>query len=135
MEKKSIFSDELLSSEQLSLESIAGKLYYFEAQLQLIHWQTGSYAEHKATGDLYEYISEFRDGVIEKLMGYMKKKPGVFKIPPIKLTDTMVVAEELCSWTYKLYEWAGEHDYCDIENLAQEANGEANKLKYLLTLS
>jgi len=133
----SFFPEEMMSksSKELSLESIAGTLTYFHEQLHLLHWQTTSYAQHQALGGLYEYVHSFKDDVIEKLMGYMGKRPSAFKIPPIKQASPMAVVEELCSFAYDLYEWAGKNHYCDVENLAQELSGTAAKTKYLLTLS
>jgi hypothetical protein len=135
MAEYSIFPDNIKSGNNYTLEGIAGKLYYFEAQLQQIHWQTSSYAEHKATNELYDYISDFRDNVIEKLMGYMVKKPQPFKIPQLTSTTSMNVVSELCDWSYNLIGWAKSNEFSDIENIAQELNGAASKTKYLLTLS
>ena len=76
---KSLFPQEMLSKatgSELSLESIAAKLTYFHEQLHLLHWQTTSYAKHKALGKMYEYVQDFKDGLIEKLMGYTGKRPG-----------------------------------------------------------
>ena len=70
---KSLFPDEMMKSGELNLETIAGKLTYFHEQLHLTHWQTKSYAEHQALGGLYDYVHDFKDGVIEKLMGYTGK--------------------------------------------------------------
>jgi hypothetical protein len=124
------------SGSEFTLESIAGKLSYFHEQLQLIHWQTSSYAEHQATGGLYEYVHSFKDGVIEKLMGYMGKRPSGLKHYPVQSAAMAnSVVNELCTYAYELYEWAGANNYCDVENLAQELSGEASKTKYLLTLS
>ena len=67
---KSLFPEEMMKSGELNLETIAGKLTYFHEQLHLTHWQTTSYAEHKALGKLYEYVQDFKDDVIEKLMVY-----------------------------------------------------------------
>jgi hypothetical protein len=74
---KSLFPEDMLKSGagEMTLEGIAGKLTYFQEQLHLLHWTTTSYAEHKALGKLYEYVHDFKDGVIEKLMGYMGKRP------------------------------------------------------------
>jgi len=129
---------ELLFSTEttFSLETVAGKLTYFHEQLHLLHWQTTSYAEHQALGSLYEYVHGFKDGVVEKLMGYLGRRPKAFKIPLIvdNITPIMVV-DNLCDFAYDLYLWAGKNDYCDVENLAQELSGEGAKTKYLLTLS
>jgi hypothetical protein len=88
-----------------------------------------------ALGSLYEYVHSFRDGVIEKLMGYMQTRLKAFPIVSVSTVDSQKLVMELCDWSYALYEWAGENDYCDVENLAQELSGEAAKAKYLLTLS
>lgn len=135
---KSLFPEDMMkqSSGAMSLETIAGKLFHFEAQLQLLHWQTSSIAEHEALGSLYAKVSAFRDDVIEKLMGYMSKRPKAFKIEPIMDgTSSMSVVKQISEFSYKLYEWAGENHYCDVENMAQELSGDANKTLYLLTLS
>jgi hypothetical protein len=134
---KSLFPQQMLnsSSEGLTLESVASKLTYFHEQLHLIHWQTTSYAEHKALGDLYDYVHDFKDDVIEKLMGYMNKRPSPYKIDPLSTVTASSVVSELESFAYKLYEWAGANHYCDVENMAQELSGQAAKTKYLLTLS
>lgn len=137
MASNSVFPEEMLSSGKtvMSLESIAGKLTYFHEQIHLLHWQTMSYAEHQALGDLYDYVHGFKDDVVEKLMGYMGKRPKAFKIDPIKEATCTQVVQELCDWSYQLYEWAGANHYCDVENMAQELSGKAAKTKYLLTLS
>lgn len=120
----------------MTLETIAGKLTYFHEQLHLLHWQTSSYAEHQALGDLYGYVHDFKDGVIEKLMGYMGTRPKAHKMEPLSdATTGERVVQELEAFAYSLYEWAGENNYCDVENLAQELSGQAAKTKYLLTLS
>lgn len=43
----------------------------FEAQLQskLFHWQTSSFAEHKALGEFYDGISDLVDEFVESYMG------------------------------------------------------------------
>lgn len=131
----SIFPEGMKSSKNMSLETVAGTLTYFHEQLHLIHWQTTSYAEHQAIGGLYEFVHGFKDEVIEKLMGYMGKRPKAFKIEPLKEESSVSVVSELIRFSYDLYIWAGENKYCDVENLAQELSGEAAKTKYLLTLT
>lgn len=131
-----IFPDEMKKPTSFTLESIAGKLKSFSAQLHLLHWQTFSYSEHKAIDDLKSAIDDFTDTVIEELMGYTGKRPKSFKIEsPSDSMDSKAVVKEIGQWAYQLYEWAGENDYCDIENKSQELSGSAAKTLYLLTLS
>jgi hypothetical protein len=134
---KSLFPEEMLksSSEGLTLESIAGKLTYFHEQLHLLHWQTNSYAEHRALGSLYDYVHDFKDGVVEKLMGYIGKRPGIYKINPLINCTAMSCVEELCNFASELKRYANLNSYHDIGNLADALSGEAAKTKYLLTLS
>jgi DNA-binding ferritin-like protein len=132
---KSLFPQEMLSSGDMSLESIASKLTYFHEQLHLTHWQTTSYAEHKALGKLYEYVQDFKDDVIEKLMGYTGKRPGAYKIDPLGNSNATAIVSELMSFSSSLKSYGESNGYHDISNLADALSGEAAKTKYLLTLS
>jgi hypothetical protein len=135
---KSLFPEDMMkssSSEGLTLESIAGKLTYFHEQLHLLHWQTQSYAEHQALGGLYDYVHDFKDGVVEKLMGYLGKRPGIFKIDPLSNATPMAVVESLCMFASDLKAYGEVNKFHDVCNLADALSGEAAKTKYLLTLS
>ena len=135
---KSLFPQEMLSSAsgELSPDVIATKLTYFELQLHNLHWATRSYAEHQALGSLYDQVHDFKDDVIEKLMGYMGKRPKAFKMQPIMdTTSATSVVQELKGFAHQLMEWAETNQYCDVENMAQDLSGKAAKTLYLLTLS
>jgi hypothetical protein len=136
---KSLFPEEMINKSNgpgtMSLESIASKLTYFQEQLHLLHWQTSSYAEHKATGKLYEYLQDFRDNVVEKIMGYTARKPMSLKIDPIGPAEVAMVVSELISFASSLKVYGESNSYHDIANLADALSGEAAKTKYLLTLS
>lgn len=134
---KSLFPEEMMksSSEGLTLESIAGKLTHFHEQLHLLHWQTTSYAEHQALGGLYDYVHDFKDGVVEKLMGYLGKRPQAYKIEPLSAATPMAVVENLMMFASDLKAYGEANKFHDICNLADSLSGEAAKTKYLLTLS
>jgi hypothetical protein len=135
---KSLFPQEMLSKasdSELSLESIAAKLTYFHEQLHLTHWQTKSYAEHQATGALYDYVHDFKDGLIEKLMGYTGKRPGVYKIEPLTDCTSEKCVADVMSFASSLKIYGEKNAYHDVCNLADSLSGEAAKTKYLLTLS
>lgn len=124
------------SSSEMTLEGIASKLTYFHEQLHLLHWQTTNKAEHEALGSLYDQVHDFKDDVIEKLMGYMGKRPKAFKMQPIvDMTSSTSVVQELKSFSHELMTWAEANQYCDVENMAQDLSGKAAKTLYLLTLS
>ena len=132
---KSLLPDEMMKSGELNLETIAGKLTYFHEQLHLTHWQTTSYAEHKALGKLYEYVQDFKDGVIEKLMGYTGKRPNPYKIEALINCTGNECVSNLLSFASSLKSYGEANSYHDIANLADALSGEAAKTKYLLTLS
>jgi hypothetical protein len=133
---KSLFPQEMLNSGELNLETIAGKLTYFHEQLHLLHWQTSKYAEHQALGGLYDYVHDFKDGLVEKLMGYTGKRPGAFKIEPLNgSASASAVVSDLMSFASNLKSYGESNGYHDIPNLADSLSGEAAKTKYLLTLS
>lgn len=126
---------EKMMSPVLTLENIASKLTYFHEVLHLIHWQTTSYAEHQATGGLYEYVHEFKDGLMEKLMGYCGRRPTSYKIDAIVSRPASIVVEELKQFAVSLKSFAESNGYLDVCNLADELSGEASKTAYLLTLT
>jgi DNA-binding ferritin-like protein len=118
----------------MSLETVTAKLTYFQLQLQLLHWQTTSFSEHKATDALYAFVSSFKDDVVEKLMGYTNRRVKAYTLAPLGTENTVSLVNHIISYAYSLEKWAETNKYCDIENLAQELSGEAAKTKYLLTL-
>ena len=132
---KSLFPDEMMKSGELNLETIAGKLTHFHEQLHLTHWQTKSYAEHQALGGLYDYVHDFKDGVIVKLMGYTGKSPAPYKIEPLTNCTGDECVSKLLSFASSLKSYAEANSYHDIANLADALSGAAAKTKYLLTLS
>ena len=134
---KSIFPESMISSSggELTLESVAGKLLYFHEQLHLIHWQTSIYAEHMSTGSLYDYVHDFKDGLMEKLMGYTGRKPSVYRVEPLTQATSQAVASEMSMFADSLKRYGESNGYHDVCNLADEFSGEVAKFKYLLTLS
>jgi DNA-binding ferritin-like protein len=133
---ESIFPKDMLSKDSgLTLESIASKLTYFHLQLHLLHWQTTSYAQHQALGKLYEYVQDFKDDVIEKIMGYTGKRPGIFKIELLTNCTAISCVESLCNFASELKRYGEINKYHDVCNLADALSGESAKVKYLLTLS
>ena len=123
------------SSGELTLETIAAKLTYFHEQLHLLHWQTSSYAEHQALGGLYDYVHDFKDGLVEKIMGYTGKRPSGYKIDPLGSAQATAVVSELMAFASSLKDYGEANSYHDVCNLADALSGEAAKVRYLLTLS
>jgi hypothetical protein len=134
---KSLFPNEMMKSSggEMTIESIAAKLTYFHEQLHLLHWQTQSYAEHQALGSLYDYVHDFKDGLIEKIMGYTGKRPAAYKIDALTNCTGMQCVSDLLSFASSLKDYGERNSFHDVCNLADSLSGEAAKTKYLLTLS
>jgi hypothetical protein len=137
MALKSLFPEEMMGDKGsgLTLETIAGKLTYFHEQLHLLHWQTTSYAQHQALGGLYDYVHDFKDGLVEKIMGYTGKRPSPYKIEPLTNCTGDQCVSNLLSFASELKAYGEKNSYHDVCNLADSLSGEAAKVKYLLTLS
>jgi hypothetical protein len=129
-----LFPEGMSNKGELSLESIAAKLTYFHEQLHLTHWQTTSYAEHQATGALYDYVHDFKDGLIEKIMGYTGKRPGPYKIEPLTNCTANQCVSDLLAFASQLKAYGEKNSFHDVCNLADSLSGEAAKVRYLLTL-
>lgn len=120
----------------LNTEIIAGKLAYFHEQIHLLHWQTRSFAEHKALDGLYSFLQDFKDDVVEKLMGYTGKRIQSLTIEAIdSKADSDKVVDDITKFAEELMKFADTNKYIDISNMAQDLSGQAAKVKYLLTLS
>lgn len=138
---KSLFPEEMmegLGGSSLNLDSIAAKLTHFVDQLHLLHWQTTSFAEHQALGGLYDKVFDFKDDIVEKIMGYSGKRPKAMKHDMLRdysIGISNSVVSDLISFAKELEEYGEANNMCDIENIAQSLSGEAAKTKYLLTLS
>lgn len=134
----SLFPDDMknkMAGSELSLESIAAKLTYFHEQLHLLHWQTTSYAEHQALGGLYDYVHDFKDGVVEKIMGYTGKRPGLYKIEPLTNCKPEQCVADLMGFASTLKMYGEKNSFHDVCNLADALSGEAAQTLYRLTLS
>lgn len=127
----------LTSGEKLTPESIMTKLSQLYEQTHLNHFNTMSYAEHKALGDLYESLIDFKDKIGELLLGYMApRRFGAFQLAPTnpKISCEMLL-ENGVMFSKQLKKYSEENKYLDLGNVADELEGTFVKTKYLLTLT
>ena len=122
------------------MKKILVKVLQLQNQMQILHWQTTSYAEHNAFGGFYEAASETIDKLIEAIQG----KYGRITLGGI---DAIAVSDynnlKLNVFIMDMEVFFGEEIFTcgidrmkdsEIENILQELRGEIDKLKYLLTL-
>lgn len=106
-------------------------------QLKYYHWETSSYAKHKALGDAYDSLNALIDDFVEILLGKKGKKllPISINIRTENELDVDSALNEITNYlSYELNESLDESD-TDLLNLRDEMLSTINKTKYLFTLS
>jgi len=132
------FPSNMKNNEELTCETIAGKLSNFYEQLHLLHLQTKSYAEHMALGGFYDCVGDFKDGVLEQLMGYKGMRVKVFNLGTLRTYSpglSSVVVQEVLDFSKQLSTYALKNDMPSIDDMSQGLGGSAAKTLYLLTLT
>lgn len=116
---------------------LVNMLVGIEQQLRILHWQTKSYAEHKAYGEAYSELGDLIDSFMEALMG----KYGRFQL--VKPTIKIINYEQLdipdfldgsIGFLLSFNQMLDPERDSDILNIRDEMVSNLNKLKYLLTL-
>lgn len=110
-----------------------------QAQLRILHWQTKSYAEHKALGKAYEGL----DGLIDQFVEVHSGKYGStlaknnFQITAVNYKDanTMALIDSYIAYlTNELPQVCKEGD-TDLLNIRDEMLSVLNRTKFLLRLT
>ena len=121
------------------MEKIVLNLVRLQNQLRVLHWQTDSYAQHKAFGKAYEGL----DGLIDSLVEVHQGKYGKISFStPLSIDlvnfDEMSIDDVLIEVTdYLSTKFDGMVDTTkdtDCLNIRDSILQEINQLKYLLTL-
>ena len=118
------------------MENIVDHLISYQQEFRILHWQTKSYARHKAYGEFYDSFSDLMDEFIETHMGkYGRIKTGG-KIEITNLNDVQIkdYLEEIEQFLIELSEEYDREKDSDLLNIRDEMLAKVNKLKYLLTL-
>ena len=117
--------------------NVISPLVQFQQQIRIFHWQTDSYAEHKAFGKTYEELDSLIDEFIETFMGvFGRSKPTTtFQITLKPLSDRNVVDIVISDFVNYLDDLSSDiKNHTDLLNLRDSLRGEVNKLRYLLSL-
>lgn len=121
------------------MEKVILNLLKLANQLRIFHWQTDSYAQHKAFGNAYDSLSDLIDDLVEVHQG----KYGNLKYPSpagleLQNSEELNINSILDEVTnYLSTEVTEMHDPVkdtDCLNIRDEILAVINKLKYLLTL-
>ena len=111
-------------------------LVQFQQQLRIFHWQTDSYAQHKAFGKSYENLDDLVDSFIEKYMGsFGRSKPTttfVLELKPLSQSNVDITIQHFIDYLKGMDNEIS--DNTDLLNIRDEILGEIHQLKYLLSL-
>jgi len=111
--------------------------------VKLYHWKTQSYAQHKATDELYSKLNENIDTFIEVLLGKTETRTNLLKKPTISLID-LSSKEQLKKQIddFKVYlvnltdnKFIIKMSNTDLLNIRDEILGDLNQFLYLLTFN
>jgi len=117
--------------------SVISPLLRIQNQLRIFHWQTTSYAEHKAFGKAYENLDGLIDSFVEAFFGkYGRNKAKLSYSIELKNYEGDAISFIDNSYDFLRNfnsEFSPESD-SELLNIRDEMLSELDTLKYLLTL-
>ncbi len=123
-----------------SISNLAFKNLQQVSQIKLFHWQTKSYAEHKALDKLFSGLVELSDNLVESCMGKYGRPQAGEKNVNFNLSDYQKEnLEEYLNSLILCYEGECKESLdpkkdSDLLNILDEMVALVNKTKYLITL-
>jgi DNA-binding ferritin-like protein len=114
------------------------KLMGYRNQLRMNHWQTESYAEHKATDKLTEKLTDYIDSIGETSLGALgrpKMNTMSTNISDISIANTDYVLQCLETDVKGMIQIYKETEHEGIIALLGELDAIVQQYKYLNTLS
>jgi hypothetical protein len=114
-------------------------LLFVRNQVKIYHWQTMSFARHKATDDLVSSLDESIDNFTEVFMGKYGRPHFTSKNSKIELYDATdkkghIVLEECIKWLMEELPKKLKKTDTDLLNIRDDIVGQINKTRYLFTL-
>jgi hypothetical protein len=122
----------------MGCEDLVKLFFHMNLNIKLYHWQTKSYARHKATCDLHAILASLSDQFIEVYMGRYGR-PEFSENFPIMVKelsdkDAKDLIEEYITVLKKEVSKYIKSSDTDLMNIRDEMLGELNKTLYLFTL-
>lgn len=119
------------------LSSFIPFLFQLQTTLKLYHWNTTSYARHKATDELIEQALALGDRFVEVAMGKYGRPKSVVPSTPVQgLDDKSVVVylDTACKYLSGELGKLLKKEDTDLVNIRDELLSAMNQTKYLFTL-
>jgi hypothetical protein len=119
------------------MDKIILKLIEFQTQVKILHWQTNSYARHKAYDKIYNKLGDLIDDFVEVYQGkYLKLEIKTSKLE-IKNLDVIQLNDYIGEFISVLQNEVPsklEKNDTDLLNIRDEILGTVHRLKYFCTL-
>jgi len=130
-----------ISRIKYSHQSIVTMFLQMLNTVKLYHWKTSSYAQHKATDDLYSNLNESIDTFVEIMLGKDGSRvnlTGTKSIPLMDYTDISDFKKEIEKYKAFLVGMGSDAALSvgvnsDLMNTRDELLGQLNQFTYLLT--
>lgn len=106
--------------------------------IKLYHWKTRSYAQHKATDELYKQLNENIDRFVEILLGKEQSRIQSMdkQIDLVYIEDTATIVEKIHDYRdflIGLTQTLHPRNDSDLLNVRDEILGDLNQFLYLLS--
>ena len=122
-------------SEQETLDEIVGMCFTLQLLNKLYHWNTTSFARHKATDEFDSSLQSILDKFVEVYIGRYTVKPVVKKL---KLDESNLSDEGIVKLFITVREYLKTFDKkftdTDLLNLRDELLANVNQTLYLFNL-
>lgn len=109
-----------------------------QVQMRHLHWQTQSYAQHKAFDFIFESLEDHIDRFVEVCMGKHGRPDftGGYQLSgkDISELDIEHFINQICEFLISFDMVYNDKQDSDLLNIRDEMLADFNKLKYLLTL-
>lgn len=114
-----------------------GPFLSIQNQIRIYHWQTESYAQHKAFDKAYRALDDLIDTFVEMYMGKYGRSEAKFKYN-VELENIdnnfLPMIDSYVDFLIGLNNELDQINDSDLLNVRDEMLGVFNRLKYLLTL-
>ena len=128
-----------LGEKNRNCADIIAKCFTYKNQIHIYHWQTRSYARHKASDTLLDGLVDFTDKFIETYMGrYGRPNFTTSNIPLTNMGEDKIdsyLNEMVHYFTNEVPKYLDSNKDTDLLNIRDEILGVINTVKYLFTLN
>ena len=114
-----------------AMKNFLGVLMCGQVCLRLIHWNTTSYAEHKAIGKLYDGLADLTDTLAETYMGIYGRF-GNIPCSHTDLQDAVSYVAEMADYIQSMR--VDLPNDTQLQNIVDEIAATVDRTNYMLTL-